>query len=702
MASLSLSAIRKGQNIVGELMESRFKDSVIIKLRELDGFKCAWVIPSDESRQGVILYLHGGGYTCGDIEYSLGFGSMLAAKTGTRVFCAAYRLAPENPYPAAVVDAFAAYKYLLDKGYLPEHITLSGESAGGGLCYALCLKLREAGMSMPAGIIALSPWVDLTMSGESHKTKQDVDPALSGEMLTFFSDSYAQDKADPMVSPIFADLTGMPPGLIFVGTDEILLSDSEMLHAKLIASGVQSKLTVTKDRWHAYLLYGLKEDERDFVLINKFLNKYMAEANKLTWLRLDNAAKIYPAARRQNWSNVFRVSATLTEDIDRDVMQTALDVTVRRFPSIAVRLCKGVFWYYLEQIHEAPVIRDEMSYPLTRMSKKETGKCAFRVIVYKARVAVEIFHSLTDGNGALVFLKSLVAEYILQKFGVRVPPENGVLGRLEEPSSEELEDSFQKYGGNIAADRRENTAWRVVGEPELGGFLNLTCLKVPSESVVAKAHEYKLTVTEFLCTLMMMALQDLQKDKVKNQLRRKPIKVLIPVNLRRIFPSKSLRNFAMYTTPEILPQLGEYSFEEIVQAVRSRMMMDITPKQMSMKIAVNVNSERIMAVRVMPLFIKNIVMRAIFDTVGECKSCLSLSNLGAIKIPDAMNGYVSRFDFILGVQATAPYNCGVLSYGDTTYINFIRNTKRPELERKFYEVLRDFGIPAEAESNQKN
>ena len=126
---------------------------------------------------------------------------------------------------------------------------------------------------------------------------------------------------------------------------------------------------------------------------------------------------------------------------------------------------------------------------------------------------------------------------------------------------------------------------------------------------------------------------------------------------------------------------------------------DNTRKQMSMKIAANVSSEQILAVRIMPLFIKNFVMKAVYDTVGERKSCLTMSNLGAIKLPDEMKEYVERMDFILGVQATIPYNCGVLSLGDTLYINFIRNVRETELESHFCRVLRDMGLSVEAESN---
>lgn len=700
LSSVSLETKRKGQNMLGELMEAIYRKDVLVKNHSFSQFEGAWVIPKDERRQGVLLYLHGGGYTCGDLDYAKGFAATLAVQSGARVFCAAYRLAPEHRFPAALEDALEAYRYLLAKGYSSGHITLCGESAGGGLCYALCVKLMELALPLPGGIIGISPWTDLTASGPSYEANREKDPSMTEQMLKFFAESYTDDCLDPLVSPLFAELAGMPPSLLFVGGDEIMLSDTQLLHEKLLRSGCRSRLIVKPERWHGYLLYDLDEDQDDFDAVNDFLNRYMSAERKLRWLRLDNAAKIYPAARRQNWSNVFRLSATLKEPVDAAVLQTALDVTARRFPSIAARLRRGLFWYYLQQVSHTPQIRQESSYPLTRMLRDETRQCAFRVIVHDRRIAVEFFHSLTDGNGGLVFLKTLVAEYLTQKYGVHIPAEQGVLGRLEEPSAAELEDSFQKYAGPVCASRKESNAWHLSGTQEADGFLHLTCFQIPVDAALAKAHEYGVTLTTFLCAALMQALQNLQKERIANPKNRKPIKVLIPVNLRKLFPSRTLRNFALYTTPEITPRLGEYTFEEICKAVQHRMGLEVNPKQMSMKIATNVTSERIFAVKVMPLFVKNIVMKAVFDTVGERKSCLSMSNLGNVKLPEEMLPYVERMDFILGIQATTPNNCGVLSFGDSLYINFIRNIREPALEDHFHRVLRDMGLPVQVQSNR--
>jgi NRPS condensation-like uncharacterized protein len=203
-----------------------------------------------------------------------------------------------------------------------------------------------------------------------------------------------------------------------------------------------------------------------------------------------------------------------------------------------------------------------------------------------------------------------------------------------------------------------------------------------------------------MSAVLMLALQNLQNGKNPNTKRQKRIKLLIPINLRNLFPSNTLRNFAMYTIPELDPRIGVYTFDEICKIIQHKMGAEFTAKHMSCVIATNVNDERNPLVRLIPLPLKNAVMKAVFDSVGEKKSCLTLSNLGQVKIPEAMEKYVRRFDFILGVQAAAPYNCGMLSYGDTIYINFIRNIQDAELERHFYAVLQEMGLPAVVESNQ--
>ena len=702
VAGLSLEVTRKGQDKLGELMTALHRREVLVRDHDFGAFQGAWVMPKDQRRSGVILYLHGGGYTCGSLEYAKGFAATLASECGVRVFCPAYRLAPEHPYPAALDDALESYQYLLKKGYEPRQILLAGESAGGGLIYCLCLRLKQLGMALPCGLVGISPWTDLTGSGGSYRDNREKDPSMTPELLQFYAKCYTQDPTDPLCSPLFGDLTGLPPSLLFVGGDEVMLDDTRALHNRLLSAGCRSKLHIAPERWHAYVLYCLNENmAQDFEDINHFLDRTLSPARSLRWMRLDNAAKIYPAAKRRNWNNFFRLSVTLTEPIDTAVLRAALDVTVRRFPSIAVRLRRGAFWYYLEEIPKAPDIQPEKSCPLAHVPFGQVRQCAFRVLVYHDRMAVEFFHAVTDGTGGLIFLKTLTAEYLCQKYGISIPAEKGVLGRLEEPSPQELEDSFLRYAGDVTASRAESTAYHLSGTPEKDGYKNLITMMVPVDRVRACARQHGVSVTELLGAAMMQAIADLQAEKVPRRSRRKPVKVLLPVNLRNLFPSRSLRNFASYITPEIDPRTGDYTFSEICAAVHHRMGLENNTHTLRAKFAANVASEKSPVLKVMPLFIKNIAMKAVFNAVGERKSCLCLSNLGAVELPEVMAPYVRRVDFIIGVQAAAPHDCGVVSWNGTMYINCIRSIQEPELELHFYRVLHRLGLPVKVESNQR-
>ena len=422
---------------------------------------------------------------------------------------------------------------------------------------------------------------------------------------------------------------------------------------------------------------------------------------KLHWMTLDNAAKIFPASRRRNWSNVFRISATLKEDVDLDCLRQALDTAVKRFPSIAVCIKPGFFWYYIEQIPKAPSILDEKPYPLSRMPFDDIRKCAFRVLVHNKRVAVEFFHAITDGNGGLIFVKSLIAEYIRCKYGIAVPAENGILAMEETPTKAEIEDSFQKHIGPYKGTRNSPNSFRILGKQEPDGYKTNTTFMFDANDLHDRASALGVTVTAYFAAILVTAAMRIQHRIVRNPNKQMPVHITIPVNLRKMFPSQSLRNFMLYANPGIDPRLGEYEFEEICRLIHHQMKLMITPKNMAALMAKNVGDEKPLLLRATPLFIKNIVMKMIFDAVGEKKACFSFSNLGIAHVPEQYSRFVDRMDFVIGVQANAPYNIGALTYGNTLYINVIRNIEHPILERELYQVLKELGIHTCAESNTR-
>lgn len=270
---MNIPRARALQETLGGMGAKSVAGRVVFEPADIGECEACFALPCDE-RDGrrVILYLHGGAYVAGNLAYARGFAGILADHTRRRVLAVAYRLAPEHPFPAALDDATAAYRYLLDSGCEPQHISFAGESAGGGLIYCLGQEIRELGMPLPAAMVAISPWTDLTFSGASYKTNAKKDPSLSEAALRSHAKAYADGQADnPLVSPAFGDYKGFPPSLILVGGNELLLSDAEMLAARLVESGCRCELHVEEGLWHVYVLFGIPEARAALDKIADFL-----------------------------------------------------------------------------------------------------------------------------------------------------------------------------------------------------------------------------------------------------------------------------------------------------------------------------------------------------------------------------------------------------------------------------------------------
>ena len=208
----------------------------------------------------VILHCHGGGYSTGSSLYARTLTSKLAATTSMDVFCFDYRLAPEHPYPAALEDAMKAWNYLMLLGYGARDVILTGDSAGGNLVLALTLKLQEQGRILPRGLVLMSPWTDLTSSGESFLEKAQLDPVLSREYIDRMTQAYAagQNLTDPFISPLYGNFRGFPPAYIQVGENEILLSDALRLHQVFVEENVSVRLDVYPGMWHVFQMSPVK------------------------------------------------------------------------------------------------------------------------------------------------------------------------------------------------------------------------------------------------------------------------------------------------------------------------------------------------------------------------------------------------------------------------------------------------------------
>ena len=420
---------------------------------------------------------------------------------------------------------------------------------------------------------------------------------------------------------------------------------------------------------------------------------------KKQWYRLDNAALIFPAIIRKNWNNVFRVSATLKEPVDPEVLDQAIADLKPRFPTYFVRLRRGFFWYYLETILKAPKSQKDFAYPLTHMTRRELRTCCVRFLYYNNRIAVEVFHSVTDGTGGLILLKNLTARYLALKYGTEIPPEGHIVDINDKPKAEETRDCFQSCGASRGLSRAEDTAYRLSGTPEADRFRHIITGIVPADKLKEKAHEQGVTVTAFLAAVLAEAIEKRQLAEGRTGKRARPVKITIPVNLRKTFGMNTFRNFTLAVNIGFDPRLGEYTHEQICSLMGHQLAAETIPQRMAGRVAKNVDQQRNLLLRLIPLPIKTICMRTVYMLSGENKGCLNLSNMGVVTVPEAMQPLVERFEFVIGVQYTYPNNCSVATYNGKTYINMIRGIRESELERLVFSRLVELGVPVEIESN---
>lgn len=312
---------------------------------------------------------------------------------------------------------------------------------------------------------------------------------------------------------------------------------------------------------------------------------------------------------------------------------------------------------------------------------------------------MEVFHSLSDGTGTLYFLKTLTAVY-LRLLGHDIPMGSGVLDISETPDPEEMEDAYLRYASSrVKRPRSQGSAYRVRGTKEPFYTLNIICGVIPVDRLKSVSKSYQVTITEYLNAVLLYAL--LQKQKDEHPFREKPVKLAMPVNLRSFFPSKTLRNFISMVYPSIDPRMGDYSFEEILSEVHHYMRYFINAKFLNADITTNAAAQQNPMIRIVPLFLKDLVVRQFYAHVQDGQSSAGLTNVGVIRIPEEMQPFVERFDVLMGQPFSARTNCAITSYQNILTINFTSSIKETDVERYFFRKLVKDGIPVKIETNRK-
>ncbi|MCI2106766.1 MAG: hypothetical protein LKK00_08655 [Intestinimonas sp.] len=419
-----------------------------------------------------------------------------------------------------------------------------------------------------------------------------------------------------------------------------------------------------------------------------------------TWFRLDNAAMIYSAIQRENYSAIYRFSAVMTRPVDPEALQRAVDRTMPRFPGFAVRIRRGAFWYYFEPNDSpGPFVREDINNPCQPVRFREDNGWLIRFFYYNCRISMEVFHALSDGAGSLTLLRTLLAVY-LRELGHDIPNGDGVLDVNEPPRPEELEDSYGRYAhAPSCRGMGAAKAYPGRGTPEPFYTLNVTMGLVPLDKLHQVAKRSGASITEYLAAVLIQSL--LQKQHWEKNRREYPVALAVPINLRGHFPSQTLRNFVLTVRPFIDPNLGNYTFDEIVAQVHHQMRLHISRQEMAAQITRNVKLQHSCLLKLIPAPIKNLGMKLSYRAAGNRPYSTTYTNPGAFRVPAAMAPHIRRMEVILGQSYAPRSNCASISYENTMEITFAGTVKESDVERDFFRHLVHAGIPVRVESNRE-
>lgn len=418
------------------------------------------------------------------------------------------------------------------------------------------------------------------------------------------------------------------------------------------------------------------------------------------WYKLDLSAIVYPTLQRRDFSSVYRLSVVLKEQVQPELLQKAVDMVLPRFPTYKAAIRKGLFWRYLEaNDRPGPFVQPDIKNPCMPMPFKTNNRYLIRIYYHESRIALEAHHSLGDGTGGMCVLQTITAQY-LRLLGKEIENGGFVLDIGGKPEPEELEDAYMRYANSkVRPPRPQEKTYRVRGTKEPFYTLNIIDGIMSTKEVRQVAQRYQATVTEYLNAVLLEAL--LQKQEQDFHIGLRPVKIAMPVNLRRFFPSKTLRNFITMIYPGIDPRLGDYTFEEIVVQVHNYMQYYINDKFLRGDITTNAATQRNLLIRIVPLFIKDFVVRTFYTKVQDKNSSAGLTNMGALWVPESMKPYIERFDIYMGQPFSSRTNCAIISFEDVLTINFASSIVEADVERYFFRRLVRDGIHVRIESNRE-
>lgn len=400
---------------------------------------------------------------------------------------------------------------------------------------------------------------------------------------------------------------------------------------------------------------------------------------------IDNASLLFLSLMQKNHTNAFRFTMTLTEEVCPETLQAAVDRVYRRFPTIIARFRAGFFHYLQIPVNEPPQVQPDPGL-LHTMSKREIGNCAFRILYKENHVSIEAFHALTDGYGAIACFTTLMAEYLRIKHGIHIPVEKTLVDPAQIPVYDEVTDAYERHETGKPLLVPSRYSYQLPGPIPSTHGIKLESAKISVRSLLEASHRYGVSMTSLLSGIMAKSIMEQQRDNCRN-IAKQPVRIMVPIDLRKMFPSKTLRNFVLYALPTMEPHELDQPVSELLKSFAKQIRKQAEEKRLASIMAYNVRTQSSWYFRAIPWFLKSLALRIGYRIWGGSNSSVTVTNLGNVQLPEQMAQYVENIQVSLTPRARSPYGCGVLSYNGIVNITITRFSPDPSLENRFFRNL---------------
>ncbi|MDF2632914.1 MAG: hypothetical protein K0Q85_1510 [Caproiciproducens sp.] len=418
----------------------------------------------------------------------------------------------------------------------------------------------------------------------------------------------------------------------------------------------------------------------------------MIHKKPVSWNRLDNAAKIFPPTSDKRDTKVFRFACELYEPIEPDVLQEALNKTIEEFPFFQSILKGGLFWYYLESCSIKPLVKLENNPPCSTIYDRNVKGLLFEVTYYRNRINFEVYHALTDGTGALQFLRSLVFHYITLRYAADF--ESTPVFDYDASMAQRVDDSFEKYYSKDKKQdkRKKHFAYKLKGQKVSENRIKVIEGVVSVKSVLNEAHKYNATLTAFLAAVLMCSIS---KEMAQRE-KKRPVVLSIPVNLRKYFLSETARNF--FSVVDVDYNFSENSgeFEDVIQYLCEYFDRELTAERLGARMNSLASLEHNIFARATPRVVKDIILKWAYD-FSAWENTASLSNVGKVKMPAEFTRYIRLFDVFVSTTKVQICMC---SYEDNLTLSFTTSFVSTEIQKHFFRTLTNMGIDVTIAANK--